>query len=286
MEKLRKSKFLALVLCIMMVLSVLPAGVMADEGGTTGGADGETYVAWIGETGYTTLEAAISAAGDGATIRLGEGRFTTFGKSSPKKSLTFEGAGTEKTLWGIGATIPDPSKFGTEYNGDYSFDSCDTITFKNMTLQSSNADYLGFIRINNIVVDGCVVNGRTHYWGYKTTKFTNTTFYAPGTTNSGLDESNNKPDYVLWTSTGLKFTFEGRTFNVAGKTLNVYKDHRAGENSCTVNMKNCNVISTNVPYFWSLHNIFYKAAEGNPRGGLVIPASSSCTPAATRRSSS
>ena len=150
-----------------------------------------------------------------------------------------------------------------------------------MTFQYSNADYLGFIRINNIVVDGCVVNVRTHFWGYETTKFTNTTFNAPGTTNSGLDESNNKPDYVLWTSTGLKFTFEGCTFNVAGKTLNVYKDHGAGENSCTVNMKNCNVISTNVPYFWSLHNIFYMI-----RGGLVIPASSSYTPSATRRSSS
>ena len=155
-----------------------------------------------------------------------------------------------------------------------------------MTLQSSNADYLGFIRINNIVVDGCVVNGRTYFWGYETTKFTNTTFNAPVTTNSGLDESNNKPDYVLWTSTGLKFTFEGCTFNVAGKTLNVYKDHGAGENSCTVNMKNCNVISTNVPYFWSLHNLFYKIAAGNPRGGLVIPAFSSYTPSATRRSSS
>ena len=113
-----------------------------------------------------------------------------------------------------------------------------------MTLQSSNADYLGFIRINNIVVDGCVVNGRTHFWGYKTTKFTNTTFNAPGTANSGLDESKNKPDYVLWTSTGSEFTFEGCTFNVAGKTLNVFKDYGAGENSCTVNMKNCNVIST------------------------------------------
>ena len=272
-------------MCIAMIFSVLPVWVLADgEESGEGGAESGACVAWIGETGYTTLEAAINEAEDGATIKLSEGRFTTYGKSSPKKSLTFEGAGTGKTLWGIGATIPDPSKFGREYNDDYSFDGCDTITFKNMMLQSSNADYLGFIRINNIVVDGCVVNVRTHFGGYETTKFTNTTFNAPGTTNSGLDESNNKLDYVLWTSTGLKFTFEGCTFNVAGKTLNVYKDHGAGENSCTVNMKNCNVISTNVPYFWSLHNIFYMIAAGNPRGGLVIPASSSYTPSATRRS--
>ena len=61
MEKLRKSKFLALVLCIMMVLSVLPAGVMADEG---------SFVAAIGETKYETLDAAVAAAEDGATINL------------------------------------------------------------------------------------------------------------------------------------------------------------------------------------------------------------------------
>lgn len=66
-------------MCIAMIFSVLPVGVLAD------GEESGACVAWIGETGYTTLEAAINEAEDGATIKLSEGRFTTYGKSSPKK---------------------------------------------------------------------------------------------------------------------------------------------------------------------------------------------------------
>ena len=47
------------------------------------------------------LVAAIAAANDGDTITLGEGEFTTYGNTSPKKSLTFVGAGTG-TVWTIG----------------------------------------------------------------------------------------------------------------------------------------------------------------------------------------
>lgn len=47
------------------------------------------------------LVAAIAAASDGDTITLGEGEFTTYGNTSPKKSLTFEGVGTN-TVWTIG----------------------------------------------------------------------------------------------------------------------------------------------------------------------------------------
>ena len=79
MGKLCKSKIFALVMCIAMIFSVLPVVVLAD------GEESGACVAWIGETGYTTLEAAINEAEDGATIKLSEGRFTTYGKSSPKK---------------------------------------------------------------------------------------------------------------------------------------------------------------------------------------------------------
>ena len=70
-------------MCIAMIFSVLPVGVLADgEESGEGGAESGACVAWIG---YTTLEAAINEAEDGATIKLSEGRFTTYGKSSPKK---------------------------------------------------------------------------------------------------------------------------------------------------------------------------------------------------------
>lgn len=234
MGKLCKSKILALVMCIAMIFSVLPVGVLAEDESGDGGAESEAYVAWIGETGYTTLDAAINAAEDGATIKLSEGRFTTYGKNSPKKSLTFEGAGTEKTFWGIGATIPDPSKFGTEYNGDYSFDGCDTITFKNMTLQSGNVDYLGFIRANNTIVENCIVEGKTFYWGYTSATFTNTTFNCP----SG--------DYALWTYSSPTMTFDNCTFNSSGKVINVYTDNGAGKYNITVNYNNCKVINSGI----------------------------------------
>ena len=112
-------------------------------------------VAWIGETGYPTLEEAVNAAANGDTIVLGEGKFTLYkkGADTKGKNLTFVGQGADKTAWGIGATLPDPAYFGTEYNGDYSFDGSGTITFRNMTLQSGSADYLGFIRADKTVVE-------------------------------------------------------------------------------------------------------------------------------------
>ena len=138
-------------------------------------------VAWIGETGYPTLEEAVNAAANGDTIVLGEGKFTLYkkGADTKGKSLTFVGQGADKTAWGIGATLPDPAYFGTEYNGDYSFDGSGTITFRNMTLQSGSADYLGFIRADKTVVENCKIYGKTFYWGYSSAIFRNTTFFCP-----------------------------------------------------------------------------------------------------------
>ena len=171
------------------------------------------------------LVAAITAASDGDTITLGEGEFTTVGNTSPKKSLTFEGAGTN-TVWTIGDLKHAP---GGENNGDHSFDGCETITFKNMTLNADNENYRGFIRINNTVVENCTLKGRTAYWGYETAKFVNSTFNAP------------EGDYALWDYSTKAMTFEGCTFNISGKGVNVYveqpsTDARTVEvNGCTVN---------------------------------------------------
>ena len=190
-------------------------------------------VAWIGETGYPTLEEAVNAAASGDTIVLGEGKFTLYKKDADTKgkSLTFVGQGADKTAWGIGATLPDPAYLGTEYNGDYSFDGSGTITFRNMTLQSGSADYLGFIRADKTVVENCVINGKTFYWGYSSAIFRNTTFFCPN------------GDYAVWTYSSPVMTFEGCTFNSSGKTINVYTDYGAGKCDITVNFNNCTVKS-------------------------------------------
>ena len=175
------------------------------------------------------LVAAIAAASDGDTITLGEGEFTTVGNTSPKKSLTFVGAG-EGTVWTIGDLDQAP---GGENNGDHSFDGCETITFKNMTLNADNENYRGFIRINNTVVENCTLEGRTAYWGYETAKFVNSTFNAP------------EGDYALWDYSTKAMTFEGCTFNISGKGVNVYVEAgNAGEATRTVAVKDCTVEST------------------------------------------
>lgn len=175
------------------------------------------------------LVAAIAAASDGDTITLGEGEFTTYGNTSPKKSLTFEGVGTN-TVWTIGDLNQDAKGEG---NGDCSFDGCDTITFKNMTLKVDNKNYRGFIRINHTVVENCTLEGRTAYWGYETAKFVNATFNAP------------EGDYALWDYYTKAMTFEGCTFNISGKGVNVYVEAgNAGEATRTVEVNNCTVEST------------------------------------------
>ena len=215
-------KLFAMMLALVMVLAAVPVLAEGEE----------TYVAWIGEQKYTTLEAAVNAAKSGDTIMLGEGKFTLYkkGADTKGKDLTFIGQGADKTGWNIGAEVPDPANFGTEYNGDYSFEGAGTITFRNMTLQSGAADYLGFIRADNTIVENCTVNGKTFYWGYTSATFKNTTFNAP------------EGDYAIWTYCSPTMTFDGCKFNVSGKAINVYRE--SGEFNVEVNYKDCSVVST------------------------------------------
>lgn len=214
-----------------MMLQMLPLMAFAED--ATG--IGETDVAWIGNQGYTSLEDAVKAAQSGDTITLGKGNYTLYGISSDgttkNKDLTFVGQGPDVTAWQIGPEVPDPNKYGTEYNGDYSFDGAKTVTFKNMTLRSGKADYMGFIRADRTVVDNCVINGKTFYWGYTSAVFTDTTFNAP----SG--------DYAIWTYSSPTMTFDTCTFNASGKVINVYTDFGANKQNITVNFNNCTVKS-------------------------------------------
>lgn len=181
---------------------------------------------------YNDIKTATTAAKSGDTIKLGEGNYTLYGVDSAGttkgKDLTFEGAGADKTSWRIGREVPNPD-YGGERNGDYSFDGAGTVTFKNMRLRSAEkaVNYQGFIRIDNTVVNNCVIDGKTFYWGYKTATFTNTTFNAP------------RGDYAIWTYSSPVMTFDTCTFNATGKVINVYTDYGAGKNDIIVNVNNC-----------------------------------------------
>ena len=213
-----------------MMLQMLPMLAFADDAP-------DAYAVKIDgkEGSYAKLVDAVKAASSGDTIILGEGNYTLYGIKSDDttkgKNLTFVGQGPDKTAWNIGDKVPDPSKYGTEYNGDYSFDGAKTVTFKNMTLRSGKVDYLGFIRIDNTVVENCVINGKTDYWGYTSAVFKDTTFNAPSS------------NYALWTYCSPTMTFNNCTFNANGKAINVYTDYSAGAHDITVNFNNCTVNS-------------------------------------------
>lgn len=241
MKQKSQNRFLAALLAVAMMLQMLPMLAFAEDATGTG----ETNKAWIGETGYPSLEAAVTAAGDGATITLGEGVYS-LGDTQQKvttKSLTFVGKGPDKTTWKIQAP---QAPYGADGYCDYSFDGSNSITFQDMTLIGSvypdgtikAEDTQGYVRVQNITLKDCVFNGRADYWGYTTTTFDNVTFNAPGTAESGISDTN----YSLWTYTGNTCTFKDCTFNSKGKTINVYRHTDPGED-VTVNFENCTVNS-------------------------------------------
>lgn len=259
-----KKKTLAaasLLLALLMPLGATPLAVYAEEGegGTQPGistvgeapengkvSDGKAFVASQNKE-YESLDEAMADAADGDTIYLGAGAYcgnaanpTQAGKGAGK-SLTFVGAGTDKTKWQIKAV--------TYYNGDgwcdYSFHDSDSITFEDMTVIGSvypddttkTDNTQGLTYINNITLKNCIFNGRADYWGYKTTTFENVTFNAPGTEASGID----KTDYCLWTWTGTSYTFKSCTFNSNGKIINAYRE---SSGPVTINFQDCKVLNT------------------------------------------
>ena len=265
MKQKSQNRFFAALLAVAMMLQMLPMLAFADDAP-------DAYAVKIDgkEGSYAKLEDAVRAASSGDTIILGEGNYTLYGIKSDNttkgKDLTFVGQGPDKTAWNIGAKVPDPANFGTEYNGDYSFDSAKTVTFKNMTLRSGDKDYLGFIRIDNTVVENCVINGKTDYWGYTSAVFTDTTFNAPSS------------NYALWTYSSPTMIFDNCTFNTTGKAVNVYTDFSAGKhdirvyfNNCTVNSSILNKQALNIndsnmrpyKYFIYINNPHFTAARSN-----------------------
>lgn len=228
MKQKSQNRFFAALLAVAMMLQMLPMLAFAED------APG-TPVAWNKKKGtsYTSLADAVKDAKSGDTITLGEGNYTLYGIKSDDttrgKDLTFVGQGPDKTAWNIGAKVPDPANFGTEYNGDYSFDGAGTVTFKNMTLRSGTNDYMGFIRADHTVVDNCIINGKTFYWGYESAVFNNTIFNAP------------PKDYAIWTYSSPIMTFDHCTFNTTGKAIYVHTD--GTRQNISVYFNNCTVKS-------------------------------------------
>lgn len=226
-----KNRVLAALLAAAMMFQMLPLMVFADDGAASSDVKIE------GKEGtYTSLKEAVEKAESGDTILLGEGNYTLYGISSDgttkDKDLTFVGLGPDKTAWNIGAKVLNSGECDTTYKDDFSLKGSKNVTFKNMTLRSGTADYLGFKHSNDTVVENCALYGRTTYWGYNSAKFIGSTFYAPN------------GDYAIWTYYCKEMTFDNCTFNTSGKVVNVYSDFEADQRDYTINFNNCTVNST------------------------------------------
>ena len=213
------------------------------------GNDTQEGVGTTSDKAYQTVAAAVAAARSGDTIMLAAGTYTLYGEDgvATNKSLTFVGADTQETTWNIGTLEKDA--YG-QSNGDYGFRGAKTLIFRNMTLKAGvtpsgtvagGRNYMGFAHTDKTIVENCVIEGKTFYWGYTSATFRNTTFNCPkGGWLGG--------DYAIWTYSSPVMTFDNCTFNSYGKVINVYTDYSAGSHDITVNFNGCKVNNSG----WSL----------------------------------
>ena len=266
-----KKKTLAaasLLLALLMPLGATPLAVYAEEGESTTQSEtsnvnavsagtGETRPLEAGEIrvhtneGSTTYDAgnadnfraAMMQAPDGSTIELGAGTYSLYKSGDDPawdvmmngKTFTFVGQNPEETFWRIGAE-QYPGKDG-EYNSDYSFKGSKSITFQNMKLfVPYEQDYLGFSHTNDTLVENCVIEGRTQYWGYNSATFRHTKFVCA---EGGWA-------YALWTYSSATETFDHCTFDASanpGMGKIIYVHHDGADKTFTINFNDCTVIS-------------------------------------------
>ena len=244
-----KKRIFAALLCVIMLFGMLPVTALAAEPKTiyVDATFGNDKNDGSKDFPYATVVKAVTEADSGDTIQLGEGNYTLYGVDSTGhtegKDLTFVGAGTDKTTWNIGTPRdPAPSYF-LEKNSDYSFSGSKTIVFKDMTLRAAVIDgigderivrgYTGFSHTNNTVVEDCIIEGQTYYWGYNSAEFKNTKFIATD------------KEYALFAYSSPTVTIENCVFNAAGKAVKIYNE---GRTDIDLTFKNNKVISAKEKY--------------------------------------
>lgn len=198
---------------------------------------------------------AMKEALPGSTIELGAGTYGLYKSdtaTSPQekadwkalmngKTFTFVGQNPEETFWSIGTPTVEQSG---EANGDYSFDGAEQVTFKKMTLLASvtpdgkkeSRNYTGFIRANHTLVEDCVIDGMTFYWGYVSAEFKNTKFIC----------GQNKYAFALWTYSSPLETFDHCTFDASAnpeRSSVIYVHNDSSDKQFTINFKDCTVIA-------------------------------------------
>ncbi len=200
------------------------SGTADDTAGAEGGADPTdsvngtaTYVAYIGETGYETLDAAITAAGDSDTVEVAEGSYTLNGSLTyTGKAITVKAANGANVIFDMSSAV---TLSGAK------------ITFENVTFNYTNADYTGLQHTDTVVYNNCTINGKI-------------CLYANSETFNGCYFEQKSEDYNVWTYGAKKVAFNDCTFKCNGKAVNVYiEKSNASDDAKTVEVNSCTVNS-------------------------------------------
>ncbi len=247
MSKTRMGKRVAsLLLSLVMMLSLLPTTVYATGGtgetsdviveetntsddntvgGTTGNpeltgedeggggasvSEGETAtVATIGSATYESLDEAITAVADGATIVVNAGEYTLNGSLAyADKAFTIAAAEGAKVSFDMSAAV---ALHGAE------------ITFNNVTFDyKTNGNYIGLQHTDTLVYNNCIINGMVFLYAVNET-FNGCTFNQ---TSAGA--------YNVWTYGAQNVAFNGCTFNCVGRCVLVYNEGAVAKTDLTV----------------------------------------------------
>ena len=167
--------------------------------------DGKTSV--ISAT--SSEELAAAAIADNAIVYLTKGEYV-IPASAKGKTVTFIGTGNAANT-----IIECKTEGHDKLNGS-------TVTFENLTIETDNETYRGFIHVSGATYKNCIIkNQLTLYSDGNPLLFDNCTFQVSGN------------NYNVWTW-GTSATFEDCTFNCAGKAMLVY-----GGGTSEVTFTNC-----------------------------------------------
>ena len=239
-------KLLSVILAVMMLVSLLPTAAFADDSaepivvnsvvgdsntgndtkladealvnvGDTSANEGEgeettpvsTPVAKIGNTGYATLDDAITAVKDGETIEVNAGEYTLNGNLNyTGKAFTIAAADGADVSFDMSAAV---ALHGAK------------ITFNNVTFNyKTNGNYIGLQHTDTLVYNNCTINGMVFLYAVNET-FNNCTF-----------NQESADAYNVWTYGAQNVAFNGCTFNCVGRCVLVYNEGAIDKTDLTV----------------------------------------------------
>ena len=195
-------------------------------------------VASIGDTYYTSLADAVTAANDGdtvtiiGTITVGNNDFS----GGADKNLIFDGKNTGELYF---ANRTYGQYIGLHHNKK--------ITFNNLTMTWGTADYVGLAHGNEKEYNHCTIKGKVFL--YETTETFNDCQFIQ-----------DNADYNVWTYSAKTATFNNCTFSGKGKAILVYNELYNGKPEKDYLAAEPNKVYVNGCKFYASSSVSGKAA--------------------------